>query len=164
MRKDGYMNKTIEQLIESLDTIPFLFVGSGLSRRYYNLPDWTGLLKVMVDKLNQDSFAYRSYEDRATFEDHPYGINPKIASLIEEEFNKEWFRNPKIRSLDEAYTEKVENGCSPFKAELSYYLKQKSVLCPDLKDEVTLLNNIAKKSIAGIITTNYDFEYPQTTG
>ena len=28
VRKDGYMNKTIEQLIESLDTIPFLFVGS----------------------------------------------------------------------------------------------------------------------------------------
>ena len=23
VRKDGYMNKTIEQLIESLDTIPF---------------------------------------------------------------------------------------------------------------------------------------------
>lgn len=155
-RKDGYMSKTIEQLIESLDTIPFLFVGSGLSRRYYNLPDWIGLLKVMADKLKQDSFAYRSYEDRASFENSPYGINPKIASLIEEDFNKEWFRNPEIRSLDGAYTEKVENGCSPFKAELSYYLKQKSVLCPELKDEVTLLNNIAKKSIAGIITTNYD--------
>ena len=156
VRKDGYMSKTIEQLIESLDTIPFLFVGSGLSRRYYNLPDWIGLLKVMAAKLNKDSFVFRSYEDRASFENSPYGINPKIASLIEEDFNKEWFRNPEIRSLDGAYTEKVENGCSPFKAELSYYLKQKSVLCPELKDEVTLLNNIAKKSIAGIITTNYD--------
>ena len=40
----------------------------------------------------QDSFAYRSYEDRASFENSPYGINPKIASLIEEDFNKEWFR------------------------------------------------------------------------
>ncbi|MCR0152036.1 SIR2 family protein [Holdemanella porci] len=150
------MNKTIEQLIENLDTIPFLFVGSGLSRRYYNLPDWIGLLKVMVDKLNKDSFAFRSYEDRASFESNPYGINPKIASLIEEDFNKEWFQNPAIRNLDEIYLEKVEKGCSPFKAEMSYYLKQKSVLHSNLKDEVTLLNNIAKKSIAGIITTNYD--------
>ena len=94
--------------------------------------------------------------NRASFEDNPYGINPKIASLIEEDFNKEWFHNPKIRNLDETYIEKVENGCSPFKAELSYYLKQKSVLSSDLKDEVTLLNNIAKKSIAEIITTNYE--------
>lgn len=145
LRKGDYMNKTLEQLIESLDTIPFLFVGSGLSRRYYNLPDWTELLKVMVAKLNKDSFAYRSYENRASFEDNQYGINPKIASLIEEDFNKEWFHNSEIRNLDETYMEKVEKGCSPFKAELSYYLKQKSVLCPDLKDEVTLLNNIAKK-------------------
>ena len=110
----------------------------------------------MANKLNQDLFTFRSYEDRASFEDHPYGINPKIASFIEEDFNKEWFRNPEIRSLDGAYTKKVENGCSPFKAELSYYLKQKSVLSPDVKDEVTLLNNIAKKSIAGIIKTNYE--------
>lgn len=66
VRKGDYMNKTLEQLIESLDTIPFLLVGSGLSRRYYNLPDWTELLKVMVAKLNKDSFAYRSYENRAS--------------------------------------------------------------------------------------------------
>ena len=116
--------KTLEQLIKTLDTIPFLFVGSGLSRRYYNLPDWIGLLKVMADKLNQDSFTFRSYEDRASFEDHPYGINPKIASLIEEDFNKEWFRNPEIRSLDEVCTKKVEKGCSLFEAELSYTEKK----------------------------------------
>lgn len=110
----------------------------------------------MVDKFNQDSLAFRSYEDRASFETNPYGINPKIASLIEEDFNKEWFKNPSIRNLDKSYIEKVEEGCSPFKAEVSNYLKQKSVLCPNLKGEVTLLNNIAKKSVAGIITTNYD--------
>lgn len=147
---------TIDELIEQLDTIPFLFIGSGLSRRYYNLPNWTNLLQEMVDKFNQDSFAFRSYEDKASFTDNPYGINPKIASLIEEDFNKEWFSNSNIRTLDEAYMQKVSDGCSPFKAEMSYHLKQKSTLQSKFKDEVTLLNNIAKKSIAGIITTNYD--------
>ena len=67
----------------------------------------------MADKLKQDSFAFRSYENRASFENSPYGINPKIASLIEEDFNKEWFRNPEIRSLDGAYTELL------FKAKIS---------------------------------------------
>ena len=54
VRKGDYMNKTLEQLIESLDTIPFLFVGSGL-------------LKVMVAKLNKDSFAYQPYEKSSIF-------------------------------------------------------------------------------------------------
>lgn len=147
---------TIDELIEKFVTIPFLFVGSGLSRRYYNLPNWTGLLQEMVDKFNQDPFAFRSYEDKASFTDNPYGINPKIASFIEEDFNKEWFSNPNIRTLNKEYMQKVSDGCSPFKVEMSYYLKQKSILKSEFKDEVTLLNNIAKKSVAGIITTNYD--------
>lgn len=117
------MVRTIEELIDEFDTIPFLFVGSGLSRRYYNLPNWTGLLKEMVNKFNKDSLAYRAYEDCASFEDNPYGLNPKIASLIERDFNREWFKNPSIRNLDEEYTQKVKEGCSPFKAEVSYYLK-----------------------------------------
>lgn len=150
------MSVTIDELIEKLDTIPFLFIGSGLSRRYYNLPNWTGLLQDMVDKFNQDPFAFRAYEDKASFTDNPYGINPKIASLIEEDFNKEWFENPNIRTLNESYMQKVSDGCSPFKAEMSYHLKQKSILQSEFKDEVKLLNNVAKKSIAGIITTNYD--------
>lgn len=147
---------TIDELIKKLDTIPFLFIGSGLSKRYYDLPNWEGLLKEMVVKFNNDEFAYRSYESRASIGEQPYGINPKIASLIEEDFNKEWFRNPKIRSVDNGYIKKIQDGCSPFKAELGYYLKNKSVLRDEFKEEVTLLNNVAKKSIAGIITTNYD--------
>ena len=147
---------TLDELIEKFNTIPFLFIGSGLSRRYYNLPNWTNLLREMVNKFNQDPYAFRSYEDKASFTDNPYGLNPKIASFIEEDFNKEWFLNPNIRTLNKEYMQKVFDGCSPFKAEMAYYLKQKSILKSEFKDEVTLLNNIAKKSIAGIISTNYD--------
>lgn len=150
------MSMTIDELIDSLDTIPFLFIGSGFSKRYYNLPNWTELLKAMVKMFNDDALAYRSYEDRASFDEQPFGINPKIASLIEKDFNREWFKNPKIRKVDEFYLKKIEEGCPPFKAEICNFIKQNSNLLPDSKKEVALLRNVAKKSIAGIITTNYD--------
>lgn len=147
---------TLENLINEFQTIPFLFVGSGLSRRYYHLPNWTDLLKQMIKLFNDDPLAYRRYENNASFKNNEYGMNPAIASLIEEDFNKEWFDNEKIRNLDDCYMKKVLDGCSPFKAEMCYYLKYHSILDVSMKNEVTLFGNVAKKSIAGIITTNYD--------
>lgn len=150
------MTDKLNDMISSFETIPFLFIGSGFSKRYFGLPDWTSLLKHMVEQFNDDSFAYRAYEDKATFREHPYGLNPLIASFIEEDFNREWFKNEHIRRVDKEYTQKVLDGCSPFKAEMSYYLRENSKLKEEYKSEVSLLCKVAKKSIAGIITTNYD--------
>lgn len=150
------MKEKIDDLIMDFDTIPFLFVGSGLTRRYFNLPEWDGLLRQMVSQFNQDNLAYRAYQDKANFRDTPYGINPTIASFIEEDFNRKWFEDSTIRFVDEYNMKKIEKGCTPFKAEIAQYIKNNSELDKEYKHEVTLLRNIAKKSIAGIITTNYD--------
>lgn len=146
----------LNEMVRNFETIPFLFIGSGFSKRYFGLPDWTSLLKHMVKQFNDDPFAYRAYEDKASFYEQPYGLNPLIASLIEEDFNREWFQNEDIRHVDNKYIQFILDGCSPFKAEMSYYLEEKSKLKEEYKSEVSLLRKVAKKSIAGIITTNYD--------
>lgn len=150
------MSTTLEKLVKSFPTTPFLFVGSGLTRRYYNLPNWQGLLKYFSQKINNDNFSFASYENQAKSIKYQTGLFPKIAELIETDFNEKWYSDKNIRTLDESLLNQVENGVSPFKAEIAMYIKKISNLEIKYKNEVQLFNKISKKHITGIITTNYD--------
>ena len=77
------MTAKISDVVKRFTTTPFLFVGSGLTRRYYNLPDWKGLLEIFAHRVNDDDFAYTSYENKAKASNPQAGIYPKIAELIE---------------------------------------------------------------------------------
>lgn len=72
---------TIKSIIEQFDTTPFLFIGSGLSRRYLNLPDWKGLLKYFAERISDNEFVYESYENKAKALQCKAGVMPKIAEL-----------------------------------------------------------------------------------
>lgn len=81
---------------------------------------------------------------------------PSIADLIQTDFDREWFHNEKIRTLDASELIKVRNGGDPFKHEVAAYIKRKGEIQPEYSEEIELLRHISEKGIAGIITTNYD--------
>ena len=77
------METKIVDLLSDNTALPVLFIGSGLSRRYLDLPDWEGLLKQYCVK----PFEY--YNDKATraCRDNPEMRLPTAADYIEEDFN-----------------------------------------------------------------------------
>ena len=115
---------TIQDVVARFNTTPFLFAGSGITRRYYRLPDWVGLLTYFARLLKKDEFAFRAYESRIPAGTKQEDRLPVVASLIEQDFNLAWFNNvPGLRSGIDGVTTAVAEGTSPFKAEIAAYLK-----------------------------------------
>lgn len=148
---------TLQEVVAQFNTTPFIFAGSGLTRRYYGLPDWVGLLQHFSSLISADRFSYRAYENRANQMAHPEGLLPTVATLIEKDFNLKWFEpNSNIRSASDRVLRAVDEGVSPFKAEIAEYILENSKLDQRYSQEILKLKNISRKNITGVITTNYD--------
>ena len=155
------MDKTIPELLSLLkksESTPFLFIGTGLSRRYLNAPDWEGLLSHFAGQTGNGEFAYNLYENEAKKEQID-DLYPKIASLIEYDYNKVWYTTSKYEERRNKFRELIKSGYSPFKIEIGDYFlncSNKKANFKEYSQELGLLGRIGEKSISGIITTNYD--------
>ena len=146
----------IQDIVSHFNTTPFLFAGSGITRRYYGLPNWEGLLAFFAHKVRQDEFSYQYYESLANSVEVANKL-PAIASFIEKDYNEKWFLDVDgVRSNNSAVMEAVKNHVSPFKAEIAEYIRLSSVENPDYLQELASLKKISVKNLSGIITTNYD--------
>ena len=146
---------TIDNVIEMFPTTPYLFVGSGMTRRYFGLPSWEELLRHFAEVISKDEFAYNAYVSRAK-EIEATDIMPEIATLIQKDYDDKWYRDSSIRTSNAQALSCVKNGVSPFKVEISEYLKSLSLIDERYRGEIELLKEISAKSISGVITTNYD--------
>ena len=101
-----------KQHISKFSTSPFLFIGSGFSRRYLGLPTWELLLMEICSdlKLSKPYNFYKSNADSRL---------PKVASLIGTEFNEVWWSSPDFEESRKQFELLAETKFSPLKFEVS---------------------------------------------
>lgn len=134
--------------ISKFSTSPFLFIGSGFSRRYLGLPTWELLLIEICDELKLPK-PYNFYKSNADSQ------LPKVASLIGAEFNEIWWSSSEFENSRKNFESLAETKYSPLKYEVAQKIGSRLHLEKnDLLDkEIKLLKKI---NIDGIITTNWD--------
>ncbi|WP_237132720.1 SIR2 family protein [Pseudohongiella sp. O18] len=125
---------------------PFLFVGSGFSRRYLGLEDWGGLLSKFCDGLRP--FEY--YLSKAN------GQVPMVATLMSADFNEYWWSSEAYEASRTKNKGKIKDQTSALRVEICEYLKSASVGKYKDSEYSEELNLISQLNVDGIITTNWD--------
>lgn len=124
---------------------PFLFLGSGFSRRYIGLEDWEGLLSRFC--LTGKPYAY--YKSSANND------TPKSAQFIADEFHDLWWSHADYSKKREEMAHLIKDRTSPLRLEICEYLQNKHLTetSPDILEEISALKEC---DVDGIITTNWD--------
>ena len=139
------LTELLQQHLCQFKTAPFLFIGSGISRRYLGLEGWDALLRRFAIPLPSD---YGFYLSKANSD------LPQVASLLAEDFHEIWWKSGTYADNRLAYANDATQRDSPFKIEICHYLKGIDLACKgDLLQEV---NTLRKAVVDGIITTNWD--------
>ena len=134
----------LKEIVKEKRRAPFLFLGSGFTRHYLDTPNWESLLSRFAKKHINWYYTSLGTKDLSI-----------VASEIAKECNEEFWSLPSNNAYKENFQDKAVNPSSVLKDTISSYLKEFSKKEPDqrYKEELDLL---AKISIEGIITTNWD--------
>ena len=140
------LENEVRELITRAGGSPFLFIGSGFSRRYIGLEDWRGLLSKFCEDLNDFEYYLASAN----------GKLEKAASLMAADFHKVWWKHEKFSNSRESYKHLAIDVNSALKIEISNYLRDLNIedkINREYTDEINLIKSL---NVDGIITTNWD--------
>lgn len=157
------MSGIVEELRTSLNnttSLPFLFIGSGFSRRYLDLPDWRGLMGKFAEDAHPEGseFAYQFYKNRIDGETLLADeLLPLMAREIEKDYTVKFLTDARYQESREKYKELIHDDVSCLKIGITEFFRECEFKfdSPSYQDEVIALKEI-KNKVAGVITTNYD--------
>lgn len=125
---------------------PFLFIGSGFSRRYLGVEDWEGLLSRFSNGLKP--FEYYLAKANSDL--------PTVAKLMSEDFNELWWQSPEYEASREKNQGKIRDITSALRVEICEYIKSLSIgkyKDSEYSDELAIIGQL---NVDGVITTNWD--------
>lgn len=125
--------------------LPYLFIGSGFSRRYVGLEKWSELISLFANKVGENFLFLLSSQN---------GNIPKATSILSQKFTDQWFHDTNTSNKQVIYKDILISKDIPLKIEISEYLLNKVNSSSFLnKSEIEYLKRI---NVDGIITTNWD--------
>lgn len=137
----------LNELLERHPAAPFLFVGSGFSRRYLGLEDWAGLLARFCTPIR--NFGY--YSAKAN------GDLPLAASYMASDFNEWWWSADATSESRERNAARVKTQSDALKVEIAQYMASLSLEGARASEFSHELTALPGASVDGVITTNWDF-------
>ena len=84
------ITQDIAEVMTDLQVQPILFIGSGISQRYFNAPSWKGLMKKLVEmcpELSNKRFAFYEQQFR---EGNDTDYTQMASSFVEAYSNWAW--------------------------------------------------------------------------
>ncbi|MED2034375.1 SIR2 family protein [Bacillus thuringiensis] len=142
LKTENEIFNNMKEKIEQLAISPVFFVGSGLSRRYFNAPDWEGLLREVRDTWDR-SFDYYLQGFKA-------GNKYELEKLAE-------------KLCDMYYEKLTDEQLEPNKDKIYYFKKRVTEIINeyfynsiDSFDDNHEIESFKKTSPSAVITTNYD--------
>lgn len=150
------VRRIIQSAIKDAGRYPFLFIGSGLSRRYMGTPGWEGLLREVCRRTLDDEFAFPRFLNRAKVavrNGEAGSVYPFVATLMENEVNDAILGDGRFASFREGHKDAILSGCSPMKIFVADLLSG----CEMTEGpEQAALSRAGRDKVSGVITTNYD--------
>jgi len=153
------MTSKIKSLLETSNSHPFLFVGSGFTHRYLGTDDWEGLVGHFAKQAKPDTeFALEWYRNEvAASGASPEHDLPEITGRVASDYARRFLSDKSFADLRNRHAEMIRDRVSPLKIGVADLLGQleANFTKPEYPEEISALGH-ARKNVAGIITTNFD--------